>query len=126
VHPTLLRRNRDRSGARINAQFVIDACQMCLDCPTEVAGWMAILALAAQNSHRFPYLHKERITSIAIQVNHLKKSFGDFQAVQDASFHADAGEVLSLLGPNGYRCRRSSTFLLQTIRFIFLWRHKNL
>ena len=37
----------------------------------------------------------------AIEVNHLKKSFGDFQAVQDASFHADAGEVLSLLGPNG-------------------------
>jgi ABC-2 type transport system ATP-binding protein len=37
----------------------------------------------------------------AIEVNHLKKSFGDFQAVQDASFQADAGEVLSLLGPNG-------------------------
>jgi len=37
----------------------------------------------------------------AIEVNHLKKSFGDFQAVQDASFSADSGEVLSLLGPNG-------------------------
>jgi len=37
----------------------------------------------------------------AIEVNHLKKSFGDFQAVQDASFKADSGEVLSLLGPNG-------------------------
>jgi ABC-2 type transport system ATP-binding protein len=37
----------------------------------------------------------------AINVNHLKKSFGDFQAVQDATFHAEAGEVLSLLGPNG-------------------------
>ncbi len=37
----------------------------------------------------------------AIEVDHLKKSFGDFQAVKDASFHADAGEVLSLLGPNG-------------------------
>lgn len=37
----------------------------------------------------------------AIEVNHLKKSFGDFQAVQDASFKAEAGEVLSLLGPNG-------------------------
>jgi ABC-2 type transport system ATP-binding protein len=37
----------------------------------------------------------------AIEVDHLKKSFGDFQAVQDASFHADSGEVLSLLGPNG-------------------------
>jgi len=37
----------------------------------------------------------------AIEVNNLKKSFGDFQAVQDASFSAEAGEVLSLLGPNG-------------------------
>lgn len=37
----------------------------------------------------------------AIEVNHLKKSFGDLQAVQDASFNAYAGEVLSLLGPNG-------------------------
>ena len=37
----------------------------------------------------------------AIEVKNLKKSFGDFQAVQDASFKADSGEVLSLLGPNG-------------------------
>jgi len=37
----------------------------------------------------------------AIEVKNLKKSFGDFQAVQDASFDAQAGEVLSLLGPNG-------------------------
>ena len=37
----------------------------------------------------------------AIEVNNLKKSFGDFQAVQDATFHANSGEVLSLLGPNG-------------------------
>jgi len=37
----------------------------------------------------------------AIEVKNLRKSFGDFQAVQDASFNADSGEVLSLLGPNG-------------------------
>src|SRR6266498_1499746 len=37
----------------------------------------------------------------AIEVQNLKKSFGDFHAVQDASFEAEAGEVLSLLGPNG-------------------------
>jgi len=37
----------------------------------------------------------------AIEVNNLKKSFGDFQAVQGASFSVEAGEVLSLLGPNG-------------------------
>jgi len=37
----------------------------------------------------------------AIEVENLQKSFGDFQAVQGASFEAYAGEVLSLLGPNG-------------------------
>jgi len=37
----------------------------------------------------------------AIEVEKLKKSFGDFQAVQNASFNADSGEILSLLGPNG-------------------------
>jgi len=37
----------------------------------------------------------------AIEVTHLKKSFGEFQAVQDASFAAAKGEVLGLLGPNG-------------------------
>lgn len=39
--------------------------------------------------------------SYAIEVKNLKKNFGNLQAVQDASFAADAGEVLSLLGPNG-------------------------
>lgn len=39
--------------------------------------------------------------SFAIEVQNLKKSFGDLVAVQDASFSAEAGEVLSLLGPNG-------------------------
>jgi ABC-2 type transport system ATP-binding protein len=39
--------------------------------------------------------------SYAIEVKNLNKSFGDLQAVQDASFKADSGEVLSLLGPNG-------------------------
>ena len=37
----------------------------------------------------------------AIEVNNLKKSFGELQAVQDATFHAESGEVLGLLGPNG-------------------------
>ena len=37
----------------------------------------------------------------AIEVNHLKKSFGSLQAVQDASFFVARGEILSLLGPNG-------------------------
>jgi ABC-2 type transport system ATP-binding protein len=39
--------------------------------------------------------------TLAIEVENLHKSFGDFQAVQGATFAAKAGEVLSLLGPNG-------------------------
>jgi ABC-2 type transport system ATP-binding protein len=39
--------------------------------------------------------------TLAIEVRSLYKTFGDFVAVQDASFNADSGEVLSLLGPNG-------------------------
>jgi ABC-2 type transport system ATP-binding protein len=37
----------------------------------------------------------------AIEVTNLIKSFGELQAVQGATFQAQAGEVLSLLGPNG-------------------------
>jgi linearmycin/streptolysin S transport system ATP-binding protein len=37
----------------------------------------------------------------AIQVQDLKRSFGDLQAVKDVRFEAHTGEVLSLLGPNG-------------------------
>jgi ABC-2 type transport system ATP-binding protein len=39
--------------------------------------------------------------TLAIEVQNLHKSFGEFQAVQGATFTAQAGEVLSLLGPNG-------------------------
>src|SRR5512132_3247023 len=38
---------------------------------------------------------------LAIEVQNLQKTFGNLQAVQGASFEAQAGEVLSLLGPNG-------------------------
>ncbi len=41
------------------------------------------------------------MTQRAIEVQDLCKSFGDFQAVQGATFHANTGEALSLLGPNG-------------------------
>src|SRR3972149_1877578 len=37
----------------------------------------------------------------AIEVQNLKKSFGELQAVQGVSFRAEKGEILSLLGPNG-------------------------
>ena len=37
----------------------------------------------------------------AVEALDLRKSFGDFKAVQGVSFAADTSEVLSLLGPNG-------------------------
>ena len=36
-----------------------------------------------------------------LEVEHLRKSFGDLVAVDDVSFHVDAGQVFGLLGPNG-------------------------
>jgi ABC-2 type transport system ATP-binding protein len=40
-------------------------------------------------------------TGYAIEVQNLKKSFGELQAVKGVSLHAEKGEILSLLGPNG-------------------------
>jgi ABC-2 type transport system ATP-binding protein len=37
----------------------------------------------------------------AVEAHDLRKSYGDFKAVQGVSFAAEPGEVLSLLGPNG-------------------------
>ncbi|HEY1283318.1 MAG TPA: ATP-binding cassette domain-containing protein [Steroidobacteraceae bacterium] len=36
-----------------------------------------------------------------IKVDHLVRSFGDFQAVKDISFEVQPGEVFAFLGPNG-------------------------
>jgi ABC-2 type transport system ATP-binding protein len=41
------------------------------------------------------------MTTCAIDVKDLQKSFGSLQAVRGISFQASAGEILSLLGPNG-------------------------
>ncbi|RPI87958.1 MAG: ATP-binding cassette domain-containing protein [Chloroflexi bacterium] len=37
----------------------------------------------------------------AIQVQDLKKNFGDFAAVRGVSFEVRTGQIFSLLGPNG-------------------------
>jgi ABC-2 type transport system ATP-binding protein len=36
-----------------------------------------------------------------VSVSHVKKAFGDVQAVADVSFEVQAGEIFGLLGPNG-------------------------
>jgi len=36
-----------------------------------------------------------------LEVNHLKKKFGDFEALEDVTFSVDAGEVAGFIGPNG-------------------------
>ncbi len=36
-----------------------------------------------------------------IQVSSLSKTYGNFQALREISFHADRGEILGFLGPNG-------------------------
>jgi ABC-2 type transport system ATP-binding protein len=37
----------------------------------------------------------------AIEVEHLTKKFGDFEAVKDVSFHVEEGNIFAFLGPNG-------------------------
>ncbi len=39
--------------------------------------------------------------SIAVQVDHLTRRFGDFTAVDDISFKVPKGEIFGFLGPNG-------------------------
>ena len=36
-----------------------------------------------------------------IEVSHLAKNFGSFNAVKDVSFHVNEGDVFGFLGPNG-------------------------
>jgi ABC-2 type transport system ATP-binding protein len=38
---------------------------------------------------------------VAVEVNHVKKTFGDREAVKDVSFTIGKGEIFGLLGPNG-------------------------
>ena len=40
-------------------------------------------------------------TEIAIQVSHLRKSYGPTVAVEDVSFSVASGEIFGVIGPNG-------------------------
>ena len=39
--------------------------------------------------------------SVAIEINHLVKKYGEFTAVDDVTFHVERGEFFGFLGPNG-------------------------
>ena len=41
------------------------------------------------------------MTDYAVEINNVKKSFGDFQAVKGVNFKIKKGEIFGLLGPNG-------------------------
>jgi ABC-type multidrug transport system ATPase subunit len=38
---------------------------------------------------------------MAVAVEHLRRTFGTFTAVDDLSFEVRAGEIVGLIGPNG-------------------------
>ncbi len=40
-------------------------------------------------------------SKIAITVSHLKKTYGNVNAVEDVSFEVNEGEIFGMLGPNG-------------------------
>ena len=49
----------------------------------------------------FPKDYLSNNGKIAIEVSHLKKSYGDIVAVNDISFSVKKGEIFAFLGPNG-------------------------
>lgn len=36
-----------------------------------------------------------------LEMNHVKKSFGDLKVIQDISLHVGEGEIVSIIGPSG-------------------------
>ena len=50
--------------------------------------------------------------SIAIEVNHISKSYGKVQALKDVSFSVDRGEIFGLIGPDG--AGKTSMFRIMT------------
>lgn len=49
-----------------------------------------------------------------LEMNHVKKSFGDKEVLKDISIHVDEGEVVSIIGPSG----SGKSTLLRTATFL--------
>lgn len=43
---------------------------------------------------------------IYLEMNHVRKSFGDLEVLKDISLKVEEGEVLSIIGPSGSGNRR--------------------
>jgi ABC-2 type transport system ATP-binding protein len=56
-------------------------------------------ACQTQGRIKIPPLYQEG--TVAIEVSHLKKNYGDLTAVNDISFTVKKGEIFAFLGPNG-------------------------
>ncbi|MEO8612866.1 MAG: ATP-binding cassette domain-containing protein, partial [Chloroflexota bacterium] len=52
----------------------------------------------------------------AISVEHISKTYGDFQAVHDLSFDVYGGEVFAMLGPNGSGKTTTMRMILDIIK----------
>ena len=47
------------------------------------------------------------MSDVVIQLDHVRKSFGDFVAVEEADFGIEQGEFFAMLGPSG--CGKTTT-----------------
>ncbi|AKP64653.1 ABC-type multidrug transport system, ATPase component [Levilactobacillus koreensis JCM 16448] len=56
------------------------------------------------------------MTNPVLQINHLQKKFGHFQALKDITFDVRAGEVFGFIGPNGAGKSTTIRVLLGIIR----------
>ena len=54
-----------------------------------------------------------------LEMNHVKKSFGDLGVIQDISLHVGEGEIVSIIGPSG---SGKSTALCDHVRDDGQWR----
>jgi ribosome-dependent ATPase len=79
------------------------------------AAFIALLPAAKREGYRkvvIPPRPADADGAAAIEAEHLTKRFGDFTAVDDASFRIDRGEIFGFIGSNG--CGKTTTMKMLT------------
>ena len=77
------------------------------------AAFIALLPEERRRQHRPVVIAPRDGTDVdAIEAQHLTKRFGDFLAVDDASFHIHQGEIFGFVGSNG--CGKTTTMKMIT------------